>query len=329
MPGEAQTLKIFLTGGTGFIGTGLARRLRDRGDHVKALVRAPSKATHLEDLGCELVHGDLSDEHTMQAAMVGCDAVIHGAAVYKVGIPDKERPAMFDANVRGTERVLRAALQTEVPKVVYISTVNAFGDTEGEVVSEDFKHKERYVSYYDETKHKAHKIAEILISEQGLPCIIVQPGLVYGPGDTSESGKLMKMYARKRLPARLLTGVGVTASYIDDVVEGIILALDKGTIGESYVIAGEVTRLDEILDRIAALQGRKPLRARVPVGLLKATAPGGRFVNPLLGFPPNIKEQISAAHNVTYWASSDKAKRELGYSPRSLEDGLKELLASL
>lgn len=319
-------MKIFLTGGTGFIGAKVAERLRERGDHVKALIRTPTKATHLEEIGCELVQGDLSDEHPMQAAMIGCDAVIHGAAVYSVGIPDRDHQAMFDANVRGTERVLRAALRTEVPKVVYISTVNAFGNTEGNIVDETHEHHERYVSYYDETKHKAHKIARILIEQQELPCVIVQPGLVYGPGDTSEAGNLLRMYINKRLPLKFFPEMGVTASYIDDVADGIVLALDKGTIGESYVLGGEITTMGRMMDATAALMGRKPLRMKVPVGLLKATAPTARFVNPLIGFPPNMKEVITASDGVTYWASSDKAIRDLGYSPRPLEEGLRTLI---
>lgn len=322
-------MKIFLTGATGFIGSRVAERLAKRGDHVKALVRTPDKAGHLRDMGCELVQGSLSDEHQMQAAMVGCDAVIHGAAVYSVGIADKDRQAMFDANVRGTERVLRAALQTEVPKVVYISTVNAFGNTEGKVVDETHEHHERYVSYYDETKHKAHRIAKILIEEQGLPCVIVQPGLVYGPGDTSESGRLFRLVAQRRMPVKLFPGTGVTASYIDDVADGIVAALDKGTVGHAYVLGGEPTTMGAIFDLITDLQGRKPLRFSVPVGMLRATAPAARFLNPMMGFPPNVKEQISAAHDVTYWASSDKAISELGYNPRPLKEGIKELLASL
>lgn len=321
-------MKVFLTGGTGFIGGALAQRLRERGDEVKALVRTPSKAGRLSELGCELVQGDLSDEHVVQAAMVGCDAVIHGAAIYRIGVPEKDRQEMFDANVLGTERLLRACLQTDVPRVVYISTINAFGNTEGRVASEGDAHSERYVSYYDETKHKAHKIARTLIDEHGLPGIIVQPGLVYGPGDTSEAGKVVRMYLKKRLPAKLFPQTGVTASYIDDVVDGILLALDKGRIGEAYAIGGEVVRMGDFIDTAAKLLNRKPPRMTVPVGVLRASAPVARFINPLMGFPPNVREQISASVNVTYWGSSDKAIKELGYSPRSLEQGMKDLLTA-
>jgi nucleoside-diphosphate-sugar epimerase len=248
--------------------------------------------------------------------------------VYSVGIAEKDRSDMFDTNVRGTERVLRAALRTEVPRVIYVSTVNAFGDTQGAVVDESYEHTERYVSYYDETKHKAHKIAKILISEHGLPGIIVQPGLVYGPNDTSEMGNLMRMYIRKRMPIKILPTTGLTACYVDDVAEGILLALDKGRIAESYVLGGEITRSGEVFDTLAKVMGRKPQRFTLPVGMMKASAPVARFINPLMGFPPNMREMISAGHNVTYWARCDKARDELGYNPRSLEQGLTDMLAA-
>src|SRR6478609_3136459 len=179
-------MKVFVTGGTGFIGGHVVRKLRQRGDEVICLVRSPESAGELTAEGCELAVGDLSDSAAIAAGMEGADAVIHGAAVYKVGIPKGERPAMYDANVAGTERVLRAALEAKVPKVVYISTVAAFGDTDGEVVDESYEHSGEYTSYYDETKHLAHLAARRLIEDEGLPSVIVQPGGVYGPGDHSQ-----------------------------------------------------------------------------------------------------------------------------------------------
>jgi dihydroflavonol-4-reductase len=161
---EVFGMKVFVTGATGFIGSEVARRLRARGDHVRALVRNPAKAAELQAIGCELVAGELDDLAAIRSGMEGCDAVIHGAAIYEVGIPKSRRPAMYEANVKGTENVLRAALDLKVAKVVYVSTVNAFGNTEGQVVDESHRHNERYVSYHDETKHKAHKVAQDFIA---------------------------------------------------------------------------------------------------------------------------------------------------------------------
>src|SRR5437763_1919144 len=126
-------MKVFVTGGTGFIGGHVVRKLRKRGDEVACLVRSRERGGELAALGCELVVGDLGDMEAIRAGVKGSDAVIHGAAIYKVGIPKGERAAMYDANVLGTERVLRAALEEKIPRVVYISTIAAFGNTDGEV----------------------------------------------------------------------------------------------------------------------------------------------------------------------------------------------------
>src|SRR5437867_4421258 len=119
-------MRVFLTGGTGFIGGRVARKLRERGDEVVALVRSPAKAGRLSELGCTLVEGDLSSEDAIAAGLEGCDAAFHAAAVYKVGIPKSAHEAMREANVRGTERVLDAATAAGVGRIVYVSTVGVF-----------------------------------------------------------------------------------------------------------------------------------------------------------------------------------------------------------
>src|SRR5215204_4569799 len=192
-------MKIFLTGGTGFIGGHIAKRLRDRGDEVVALVRSPGKGKPLAAIGCELVDGSLDDDATIRSGIEGCDAVIHGAALYEVGIPKSERENMRRANVDGTERVLRAALDAGTPRVVYISTVAVFGNTRGETVDETYEADGKsFTSYYEQTKYEAHKVAERLIAE-GLPCVIVQPGGVYGPGDHSELANMTKMVLDEKM----------------------------------------------------------------------------------------------------------------------------------
>jgi dihydroflavonol-4-reductase len=154
-------VRVFLTGGTGFIGGHVARKLRERGDDVAALARSPEKGAALTELGCELISGDLSDETAIATGLRDADAAIHGAAVYEVGIPEREHAAMYEANVVGTENVLRAALVAKTPKIVYISTVAAFGNTHGEVVDESYEHPGReFTSYYEQTKFEAHRVAE-------------------------------------------------------------------------------------------------------------------------------------------------------------------------
>jgi nucleoside-diphosphate-sugar epimerase len=321
-------VKVFVTGGTGFIGGEAVRQLRARGDEVVCLVRSPEKAGRLRELGCELVSGDLGDAAAIRGGMEGCDGGVHAAAMYEVGIPAKQRPAMFEANVRGTERVLQAALEAKLPKLVYVSTVGIFGNTNGEVVDESYEHPGKgFTSYYEETKLEAHRIAKRMIEEEGLPATIVQPGGVYGPGDTSQIADLLEEFFAGRLVLMPFPDLGICLSHVEDIAGGILLALDRGKAGETYVISGPTTTMREAIETIASVSGRKAPKRAMPTPLLKALTPIGPLVGKLAGQPPNLRELISSADGVTFWASYEKAGRELGYSPRAMEEGMRQTLA--
>jgi len=320
-------VRAFVTGATGFIGGHVARKLRERGDDVVALVRSPDKAGGLRELGCVLVEGDLSDEDAIKKGVAGCDAVIHVGAIYKVGIPKKEREPMWDANVGGTERVLDAAHDAGVGRIVYVSTCNVFGNTKGELVDESYRRDESegFLSFYDETKYRAHQVAEDRLGK-GYPIVIVQPAGVYGPNDHSEIGNMIDQARTGKLKMKMFPETGFMLIHVEDVAEGIILALDKGEVGEAYILAGEQIRMGELVDRVSEMAGRKPPRGTMPGGLMKASAPLGPVIAPLMGFPPNLRELIRVSDGVTYWAKDDKARRELGFKPRDLETGLKDTL---
>ena len=320
-------MKVFVTGGTGFIGGEIARQLRERGDEVVGLVRSPEKAAKLRALGCELASGDLSSETAIRQGMAGCDAVIHAAAMYEVGIPARQRPAMWEANVTGTERVMKAALEEKIPRIVYVSTVGIFGNTRRQVVDESYENPETdFTSYYEETKLEAHKLVKRMIDEQGLPAIIVQPGGVYGPGDTSQVADLLEQFFAGKLPLMPFPELGICMSHVEDIAGGVLLALDKGQLGETYVISGPATTMREAIETVARVSGRKAPKRALPTGLMKAMIPIGPLVGKIMGQPPNLRELISSADGVTFWAKYDKAQRELGYSPRGLEQGLRQTL---
>lgn len=318
-------MKVFLTGGTGFIGSHAATKLRERGDAVVALVRTPAKAADLEAVGCDLIPGDLADVDAIRAGMSDCQCVIHAAAMYEVGIPASEHEAMYQANVVGTRNVLGAALDLGIPRAVYISTIGIFGDTKGKVVDETYRAQPSFGTYYEATKHEAHQVALELI-RQGLPCVIVQPGVTYGPNDPSALGDLVDRFVAKKLPALPLPTLGGNYGHVDDIVSGILLALDKGRPGESYVLGGEIARQRDFVAKLAEQLGRKPPR-ELPTIVLKAMAPLGPVIGPLLDLPPNLRE-AAASDGATFWATHEKATRELGYSPRNLDQGIKDLLAS-
>jgi nucleoside-diphosphate-sugar epimerase len=321
-------VRVFVTGGTGFIGGRLVARLREDGDHVVAVVRSPSKAAPLADLGCELVQVSLVEHEALRSAVEGADAVIHAAGAYEVGIPASQRPAMYEANVSATETVLDAAVEAGVSRVVYVSTVNAFGNTHGKVVDESYRRPEAepFVSYYDETKYLAHSVAEDRIA-RGAPVVIAMPSAVYGPGDHTQLGNQLRQAAAGTLPFVSFPRLGVSLVHVEDVADGLVRTLRRGRDGRSYVIAGEVTRLGEALDTISRLAGKRPPRFRMPTFLIKAAVPFQRLVTGPMGLPPNLREVISAADGVTYWATHARADEELGYAPRELEQGLGDLLA--
>jgi dihydroflavonol-4-reductase len=321
-------VKVFVTGGTGFIGGEVARQLRARGDEVVCLVRSLEKAAKLAELGCEPVAGDLGDAAAIRDGIEDCDAAIHAAAMYEVGIPVSQHPAMWEANVAGTERVLTAAREAGVARVVYVSTVGVFGNTHRQVVDESYEHPGReFTSYYEETKLEAHRIAKRMIAD-GLPGIVVQPGGVYGPGDTSQVADLLEQFFAGRLPLLPFPELGICLSHVEDIATGILLALDKGEIGATYVLSGPVTTMREAIETVAGLAGRRAPRRAMPVPLMKAMTPIGPLVGRLMGQPPNLRELISSADGVTFWASHEKASRELGYAPRGLEEGLRQTLAA-
>jgi nucleoside-diphosphate-sugar epimerase len=261
--------------------------------------------------------------------MRGCDGVIHLAGSYRIGIAARERPSMYDANVGATYRVLRAAIETDVPRIVHVSTVNVFGDTRGRIVDENYRRDVRrgFLSYYDETKYLAHVAARELI-DAGAPILIAMPGVTYGPGDHTAIGGQLEAAFRGRASAIAMGDLGVSPAHVDDVAAGIVAALRDGRIGEQYILAGPNLRLRDLIATAARVGGHGPPRFEVPRRLIRGVARLGPLVARALGQPPNLREVVSASDGVTYWASSGKASLKLGYAPRELEGGLRDTFGS-
>lgn len=320
-------MRAFVTGATGFIGVRLVGKLRDRGDEVTALVRTPAKADEIVRLGAEVIAGDLSDQAAIRQGAQGADAVFHIGAMYKVGIPPAERPAMHDANVRGTEWVLDAAIEAGARRIVYVSTGNVYGNTRGQVVDESYVRPQPpdFLSYYDQTKYEAHQVALDRIA-RGAPIVIVQPGGVYGPGDPSELGNMIEQTRTGKLKLRMFPDAGFNFVHVEDAAQGMLLAHDAGRVGESYNLAGSKSTIGELVDKTAALSGRTAPRITMPAGLMKLAIPIGPVVGKLMGFPPNLRELIRTSDGVTFWMTDDKARRELGFETRDLDTGLRQTL---
>jgi dihydroflavonol-4-reductase len=317
-------VKAFVTGGTGFIGKHLVRKLRARGDEVVALVRTPAKAA---DLDAQLVQGDLSNEDAIRQGVSGADAVFHVGATYKVGIPKSEHEAMYDANVRGTERVIDAAVDAGAARIVYVSTGNVYGNTHRQAVDETYVRPQPpdFLSYYDETKYLAHQVALDRIAN-GAPVIIVQPGGVVGPDDPSELGNMIDQVRTGKLKMKMFPDAGFNFVYVEDIADGILLAHDKGRIGESYNLAGPQQTIGDLVDKTAELLGKKPPGMTMPPALIKMAIPIGPVMGKMLGFPPNLGELVKTSDGVTFWMTDKKAREELGYSPRDFDTAMRQTL---
>lgn len=321
-------MRVFLTGATGFLGSEVARLLCERGDQVRALVRDRRRADELLRMGCEVVEGDLCDEPALVEHCRGVQAVVHTAAVADIGVSTDRREAMVDVNVTGTERVLGAALSAGVGKAVHVSSLAVYGDTRGRVADEHWQRDAaaECASAFEQTSALGQRRARE-IAACGLPLVVVQSGPVYGPGEPRVLLGVLSNFLSGRLSALPFPELGVCPVHRDDLAAGVLLALDKGTPGESYVLAGEPVRLGEVLRELADVSGRRPPTMTVPSGLLRALAPAGPRVSRALGLPPNLRELVRCSAGATYWASSDKAMDELGWAPRPLREGLSELVA--
>jgi nucleoside-diphosphate-sugar epimerase len=318
-------MKYFITGATGFIGGELVRQLVRAGHEVRALVRDPDRAHDLRRLGVELFAGDIRDQPSMRPGMLGVDGVFHVAAWYKVGSDDAAYA--HSINVGGTRNVLELMRELEIPRGVYTSTVAVFSDTHGQLVDESHRHDGPFSSEYERTKHEAHNRVALPMIERGLPLVVVMPGVVYGPGDQGPMHEAFVMYLKRRLPV-VPRGTAYCWGHVEDTARGHILAMEKGKPGESYILAGPPHGFAEVLDlaeRITGIRaprirpGRAPLLVMARItGLLERYVP---FI------PASYRaESLRSIAGVTYTASNEKARRELGFEPRDIETGLRETL---
>ncbi|MFL6234965.1 MAG: NAD-dependent epimerase/dehydratase family protein [Thermoanaerobaculia bacterium] len=314
-------MRIFLTGGTGYIGGALARRLVAAGHEVRALVRPTSNAEPLRGLGAATFTGDVADRASMREGMSGADWVIHAAADLDLtGPPERMR----QANLQGSENVASLAYKLGVGRFLSVSSMAYFGGSpsDGSVADETTPLQTPFPTLYSATKHSG----ELAIQEwakKGLKINTVYPSLVYGPpGKREGSNAILRGFLRGRFP--ILAGADRRMSwiYIDDVVEGMLKVIEKAPPGRGYLLAGDVATLRDLVDRVCALGGVKPPRLSVPVGLARAglvlSAPFFRLAGRR---PPFSHQQLNSLER--HWAFSDaRARTELDWRPRSLDEGL-------
>lgn len=313
-------MKYFVTGATGFLGNVLARQLRQQGHDVNAFVRDPRKASELQSLGVKLFKGDVTEKESMRAGMEGVNGVYHVAGWYKIGVHDKTDGEKV--NVQGTRNVLELMKELRIPKGVYTSTLAINSNTHGEVKNESYHFIGKHISEYDRTKAEAHEIAKQFIAN-GLPLVIVMPGGIYGPGDTSVLRSTLIQFLQGKLPM-LPKKSGFCWAHVEDTARGHILAMEKGVPGETYIIAGEPHTYQDAFTLASHLTG-KPVPRFVSHQFFKVMS---TLVRPFDSFLPEsyTSETMRVLSGVTYWGDNSKAKRFLGYNPRPLTEGLESTL---
>ncbi|GLV53568.1 dihydroflavonol-4-reductase [Dictyobacter sp. S3.2.2.5] len=317
-------MKYFVTGATGFVGSHVVRQLVKDGHQVVAVVRNPAKAQELVRLGVRVFQGDVTDKESMHEPMRGTDGVFHIAGWYKVGVKDKS--AGEKINIQGTRNVLELMKELGIPKGVYTSTLAVNSDTHGKEVDETYHFTGQHLSEYDRTKWVAHyEVADPMIAE-GLPLVIVQPGLIYGPEDTSSVRTTFIQYLQRKLPM-LPGGTAFSWAHVEDIARGHILAMEKGKVGESYIIAGPTHTLVDAMHMAQEITGVPAPRMIVPPAVMKALSVIMGVVERVTPVPDDYSaEYLRINAGTTYIGNNAKARGELGYQPRLLKEGLTQTL---
>jgi nucleoside-diphosphate-sugar epimerase len=230
---------------------------------------------------------------------------------------------MEQINVSGTENVLGLAVELGVPKIVYTSTATIFGDTHGLVVDESYQRDSPFDSAYDRTKYQAQQVAERYIA-QGAPVIIVMPAQVYGPADHSVIGTFLRLHLRRLLPIMPGADTGFSLVYVDDVAEGHVLAAEKGKIGQSYILGGDILTAGDAFQVTARLAGVPAPLLLLGSNWITPLKPLARWVERFVTLPPLLSAEVMHSLGCTWWFTSAKAERELGYTHRSIEEGMAE-----
>jgi len=320
-------MTTLITGASGFVGAAVARRLIDAGHEVRALLRPTSDRRNLDGLAVEIVEGDLRDAASLARAVAGCEVLFHVAADYRLWARDPAE--LYESNVEGTRKLMRAAAEAGVRRIVYTSSVATLGlDPDGAPADEDAPATlDDMIGDYKRSKYLAEELVRRMVAEDGLPCVIVNPSTPVGPRDVkpTPTGRLIVEAAAGRMPAFVDTGLNIV--HVDDVAEGHLLAFEKGEIGARYILGGENLSLREILARIAAITGRRAPRVRLPHGLILPFARLAEGWARLAGGEPFATVDGIRMARKRMFFSSARAARALGYASRPADAALADAVA--
>ncbi len=312
-------MKALITGATGFVGSSVARELIQRGFQVRALVRPGCDERNIKGLDLELAQGDLRDRPSLEKAAQGCQVLFHVAADYSFWVPDVK--AMYQTNVDGTRSILEVAMKAGMERVVYTSTVATVGlSRNGQPATEELQPnpKDLY-GHYKQSKYMAEKAA-FEVQRAGLPLIVVNPATPIGVGDLkpTPSGKIVVDYLNKRMPAYVETGLNFID--VEDVAKGHVLALEKGRVGERYILGNRNLTLKEVFQILEGITKIKAPQIRIPIGVALVAAYFDEFFTGKLRYKaPRVPLTGVKMSRKPMYYSSAKAVAELGLPQSPIE----------
>jgi farnesol dehydrogenase len=317
-------VRVLLTGATGFLGRTVARRLAARGHALRVLARPTSRLEGLPD-GFEVAAGDVTDPLSLGAAAEGCDAVLHMAALVKIWVPDE---GLFETTNVGGVRNALAAARAAGARLVYTSSFIALGPSGPGALDAARPHPgPPFRNAYERTKARADALAREAAAAGG-DVVILYPGVVYGPGEMTEGNIVARMIA-DHLNGRLPALVGPadrrwSYAFVEDVAEGHVLALERARAGDRFVLGGENATLARLFDLVHEVAGKAPPRRRVPYAVASLVGRAQWLWAELTGHPPQLTHGEVGVFREEWACDSERAVRELGYSPRTLAEGLRE-----
>ncbi len=319
-------MKTLVTGANGFIGSAVVRLLLNKGEDVRVLVRPDSDRRNFDGLDIEIMEGNLSDIDSLKRAVTGCQLLYHLAADYRLWIPDPDN--MYKANVDGTRNLIIAATEADIEKIVYTSSVATLGLNEDDTPSDESTPVsiEDMTGHYKRSKFLAEEEVYKLIDERSCPVTIVNPSTPVGPRDIkpTPTGKIVLDTIRNRMPAYVDTGLNIV--HVDDVANGHLLAMEKGEVGERYILGGDNMTLASILEYICISQDMTPPTVKLPHNLVIPIAWFMERIADITHKEPRATVDSVRMSKKMMFFSSNKAKEKLGYQSRPGIEGLKDAI---
>jgi dihydroflavonol-4-reductase len=316
-------MKAFLTGATGFVGSHVARAYAAEGVELRLLTRRTSILTGLEGIAADIVVGDLRQPEGLRSALAGCDALVHVAADYRLWVRDPDE--MYAANVNGTRELLRMAREVGIPRVVYTSSVATMGfRSDGTIVDEATPVSlNAMIGHYKRSKFLA-ELEAIKAAKAGQHVMILNPTTPIGAGDSkpTPTGRIVVDFLNRNFPAYVDTGLNLVD--VAEVARMHVVALERGTPGERYILGGENLTLKQILDRLSGMTGLPSPTMKVPHAVAMAFAFfDENFTGKLRGKEPRATLEAVRMGRKTMFASSAKAERGLGFQVLPVDGALR------